>query len=235
MRLIGAGVPRTGTLSQKVALEMLGLAPCYHMVNVLADLDLAPAWRRALDGDADWDEIFGDHQATVDWPGSYFYRDLLEFYPDSKVLLSVRDGDSWAASMRDTIWGHFYSDELFKHLSEARRKVDPKWDAYIDMCIEMWRRSGLIWSEELDLDWMSAAVDRYHAEVKRNVPADRLLVWSAKDGWGPLCEFLEVPVPDQPFPHMNDSETYVQRVIDAALLALNDWRKTQQESVPAAR
>jgi Sulfotransferase domain len=235
MRLIGAGLPRTGTLSQKVALEMLGFAPCYHMVNVLGDLDLALAWRRALDGDANWDEIFGDNQATVDWPGSYFYRELLDVYPDAKVLLSVRDGDAWAASMRDTIWGHFYSDELFMHLSEARRKVDPKWDAYIDMCIEMWRRSGLIWSEELDLDWMSAAVDRYHADVQRNVPADRLLVWTAKDGWEPLCEFLEVPVPDQPFPHLNDSETYVQRVIDAALLKLQEWRKEQQEPVPAAR
>jgi hypothetical protein len=77
MRLIGAGLPRTGTLSQKVALEMLGVGPCYHMVNVLGDLDLAPAWRRALDGDADWDAIFGEHEATVDWPGAYFYRELL--------------------------------------------------------------------------------------------------------------------------------------------------------------
>ena len=234
MKLIGAGLPRTGTLSQKVALEMLGLQPCYHMVNVLADLELTPKWRRALDGEVDWDDIFGDHQATVDWPGSFYYRDLIEVYPDAKVLLSVHDGDAWAASMRDTIWGLFHGDILIKHLSEARRDVDPKWNAYMEMMEEMWRRSGLIFGEKLDLDWMSAAVDRYHTEVERNVPADRLLVWSVIDGWEPLCEFLEVPVPDQPFPHLNDTDTFIDRIVDGALLTLQEWRKAQQKAVPAA-
>jgi hypothetical protein len=235
MKVIGAGLPRTGTLSQKVALEMLGFRPCYHMVNVLADLDLAPNWRRAMDGDADWDDIFGDHQATVDWPGSFHYRELIEVYPEAKVLLSVRDGDSWAASMRDTIWGLFYGDILIKHLSEARRLVDPKWDGYMGMMEEMWRRSGLIFGEQLDLDWMSAAVDRYHAEVTRDVPGDRLLVWSVSDGWDPLCDFLEVPVPDQPFPHLNDTDTFIDRIVDGSLLTLEEWRRAHQESVPAAR
>jgi hypothetical protein len=234
MRLIGAGLPRTGTLSQKVALEMLGFGPCYHMVNVLADLDLAAKWRRALDGDADWDDIFGEHQSSVDWPGSFYYRELIEVYPDAKVLLSVRDGDAWAASMRDTIWGLFYGDILINRLSEARRIVDPKWNSYLDMMEEMWRRSGLIYGENLDLDWMSAAVDRYEAEVKRNVPGDRLLVWSVKDGWGALCDFLEVPVPDQPFPHLNDTETFIDRIVDGSLITLQEWRETQQDSVPAA-
>jgi hypothetical protein len=234
MRLIGAGLPRTATLSQKVALEMLGIGPCYHMVNMLMDLDEVPKWQRALAGDPDWDDIFGDHQSTVDWPGSFYYRELIDVYPDAKVLLSARDGDAWAASMRDTIWGLFYGDILIKHLSEARRVVDPKWNAYMNMMEEMWRRSGLIFGEQLDLDWMSAAVDRYHERVKRDVPADRLLVWSAKDGWGPLCEFLEVPVPDQPFPHLNDTDTFIDRIVDGSLITLQEWRKAQQESVPAA-
>jgi len=234
MKLIGAGLPRTGTLSQKVALEMLGFAPCYHMVNVLADLDLTPKWRRALDGEGDWDDIFGDHQASVDWPGSFHYRDLIDVYPEAKVLLSVRDGDAWASSMRDTIWGLFYGDILIRHLSDARRIVDPKWHAYMEMMEEMWRRSGLIFGEQLDLDWMSAAVDRYEAEVQRNVPAERLLVWSVSDGWEPLCEFLEVPVPDQPFPHLNDTDTFIDRIVDGSLLTLQEWRKAEQEPVPAA-
>ncbi len=234
MRLIGAGLPRTGTLSQKVALEMLGFGPCYHMVNVLGDLDQAPKWQRALDGNADWDDIFGEHQATVDWPGAYYYRELLDVYPDAKVLLSVRDGDAWAASMRDTIWGLFYGDILIKHLSEAQKHVNPKWHGYIDMMREMWRRSALIYGEELDLEWMSGAIDRYHAEVKRDVPSDRLLVWSPGEGWEPLCEFLEVPVPDTPFPHLNDTKTFNDRVVDGSLIALQEWR-AQQESVPATR
>lgn len=234
MRLIGAGLPRTGTLSQKVALEMLGLGPCYHMVNVLADLDEVPKWRRALDGEADWGEIFGGFQASVDWPGAYFYRELLDAYPDAKVLLSVRDGDGWARSMRDTIWGIFFGDILIKHLSNAWRRIDPKWNAYIELMLEMWRRSGLIYGEQLDLDWMGRAVERYHAQVQRDVPADRLLVWSVGDGWEPLAEFLEVPVPDTPFPHLNDTKTFNERIVDGSLLALQQWRANEQ-ALPAAR
>jgi hypothetical protein len=235
MKLIGAGLPRTGTLSQKVALEMLGFGPCYHMVNVLGELDLAAKWRQALDGNPDWDDIFGEHESTVDWPGSFHYRELVEYYPDAKVVLSERDGEGWATSMRDTIWGLFFGDVLINDLSEARRKVDPKWNAYMEMMKEMWRRSGLIYGDTLDLEWMGAAVDRYHADVRRNVPADRLLVWSVKDGWGPLCEFLEVPVPDQPFPHLNDTDTFIDRIVDGSLITLQEWRKAQQDSVPAAR
>src|SRR5437868_8022654 len=195
MKVIGAGLPRTGTLSQKVALEILGVGPCYHMVNVLADLDLADQWRRALEGDGQWDEIFNGFESTVDWPGSFFHRELIDVYPDAKVLLSVRDGESWARSMRDTIWGIFYGDILIRHLSEARSIVDPKWRRYIELTKEMWQRSGLLDGEATSDDSMSAAMERYHGEVRRVVPADRLLVWSPTDGWEPLCEFLELPVP----------------------------------------
>jgi hypothetical protein len=91
MKLIGAGMPRTGTLSQKVALEMLGLGPCYHMVNVLADTNQADLWKRALAGESPWEEIFDGFQSTVDAPGHHFYKELIEVYPDAKVLLSTRD------------------------------------------------------------------------------------------------------------------------------------------------
>src|SRR5579864_6711512 len=101
MRLIGAGLPRTGTLSQKAALEMLGIGPCYHMVTVLRDLDQTRVWRRALDGQARWGEIFNGCQATVDWPGSFFYRELVDAFPDAKVLLSIRDAEAWEGSMRE--------------------------------------------------------------------------------------------------------------------------------------
>ena len=167
MKLIGAGLPRTGTLSQKVALEMLGFQPCYHMVNVLMDLDLAPQWREALDGNADWDQIFGGFEATVDWPGSFFTKELIEVYPDAKVLLSVRDGQAWAKSMRDTIWGLFYDNVLIRHLSDARATIDPKWDGYLDMMREFWRQSGLIQGEDTTADYMAAAMDRYHEEIEQ--------------------------------------------------------------------
>ena len=234
MKLIGAGLPRTGTLSQKVALEMLGLAPCYHMVNVLADLEKVQQWRRALEGDGQWDEIFEDSQATVDWPGSYFYAELAETYPDAKILLSVRDADAWERSMRETIWGMFYDDILIRDLSSARVRVDDGWRAYIELMQEMWKRGGLIDNgADTTPESMRAAMERYNQQVQDMVPADRLLVWSVGDGWEPLCEFLELPVPDTPFPHLNDSKVFVDRIVDGALLALQEWRARDAPPIAA--
>jgi hypothetical protein len=224
MKLIGAGLPRTATLSQKVALEVLGVGPCYHMVNVLGDLELVPSWRRALGGDGRWDGIFRGFDATVDWPGAYFYRELIDVYPDAKVLLSVRDGHAWARSMRSTIWAVLYGDNVLRHLSDARADVDAGWQGYVEMMKEMWRRSGLIAREDTTDDEMSDAMGRYHDEVRRTVPSDRLLVWSADEGWEPLCQFLDVPVPDMPFPRLNDSKEFTERIVDGALLALQEWR-----------
>jgi hypothetical protein len=235
MRLIGAGLPRTGTLSQKVALEMLGLAPCYHMVNVLADLDEAQVWRRALEGEAVWPELFDGVQSTVDWPGSFFYKEIADFYPDAKVLLSVRDADGWERSMRDTIWGVLYGEMLIRDLSRARCRVDAKWRGYIELVDQMWRQSGLIPDgTETDTETMKAAMERFNAEVQETIPADRLLVWSVSDGWEPLCEFLELPVPDTPFPHLNDSKVFGERIVDGALLALSEWRARETEAVAAS-
>jgi len=235
MKVIGAGLPRTGTLSQKVALEMLGFEPCYHMVNVLGDLDLATGWRQALDGDADWDTIFEGCQASVDWPGSFFYKQLMQHYPEAKVLLSVRDGHAWARSMRETIWGLFYDDVLMQYVSTARAIVDPQWDSYISMMKEMWEQSGLLNDgENTTAEWMAAAMERYHDEVKSTVPADRLLVWTASDGWEPICEFLDVPVPDTPFPRLNDGKMFAGRIIDGALLAIGQWRERDREEAVAA-
>ena len=234
MRLIGAGLPRTGTLSQKVALEMLGLEPCYHMVNVLGDLDQAQVWRRAIDGEEPWEEVFEGFQSTVDWPGSFFYKELTDFYPDAKVLLSVRDAEAWERSMRDTIWGLFYGDVLIRDLSTARTRIDSKWRGYIEMMREMWHQSGLIDNgADTTPQSMMQAMDAFNREVQENVPAERLLVWSVADGWEPLCEFLELPVPDTPFPHLNDSKVFAERIVDGALLALSEWRDREVSPVAA--
>jgi hypothetical protein len=234
MKLIGAGLPRTGTLSQKVALEMLGLGPCYHMVNVLGDLDQAEPWQRALDGQASWDEIFDGFQSTVDWPGSFFYKELADHYPEAKVLLSTRDSAAWEKSMRDTIWGLFYGDMLMRDLATARGRVDSKWKSYMEMMEGMWEQSGLINAgPDTTAEDMQAAMERYHQEVQSSIPADRLLVWSVQEGWEPLCEFLELPIPDTPFPRLNDSKVFAERVIDGSILALQEWRARESEEVPA--
>lgn len=226
MKVIGAGLPRTGTLSQKVALEMAGLGPCYHMVNVLGDLSQVAPWQQAVEGRADFHEVFEGFESTVDWPGAYFYRELLEAFPEAKVLLSVRDPQAWERSMRQTIWGVIYGDQIQTLLSHARMRVDPDWRAYMELMREMWRSSGLLGDEEAATPGQLAeAMERYHEQVIADVPSDRLLVWSVSDGWEPLCDFFEVDVPDAPFPRLNDSAQFQERIIDGALIALRQWRE----------
>jgi hypothetical protein len=225
MRLIGAGLPRTATLSQKIAIEMLGFGPCYHMVDVLGDLRRAESWRAALEGGGSWDDIFDGYEATVDWPGSFFFEELAARYPEAKVLLSVRDPMKWASSMNETICGVLYNESLMHDLSSARARVDEPWASYIDLMETMWEKSGLIPDgERTSESALAEGMERYNEEVKRTVPADRLLVWSVEEGWEPLCEFLSVPAPAAPFPHVNDHEMFVERIIDSSLAALNAWR-----------
>jgi hypothetical protein len=232
MKVIGAGLPRTATLTQKISLEMLGFGPCYHMVNVLSDLSLVPQWQSAFDGNADWDKIFGDSQATVDWPGSFFWRELIDYYPDAKVLLSVRPGEAWANSMKNTIWGVFYDDVVMRYLSDARACVDPGWRDYIEMMKAMWQKSGLLgeMTGVFDPAILAAAFDRYCDDVRATVPAGRLLEWKPADGWEPLCEFLDVPVPQAPIPHVNDSAMFSGRIVDGSLAMLNAWQSKQSEA-----
>jgi Sulfotransferase domain len=222
MRVIGAGLPRTATLSQKIALEILGVGPCYHMVDVLGDLDRLPAWLEALEGNAEWDEIFDGYDSTVDWPGGYFYPELIERYPDAKVLLSVRSGEAWARSMEETICAILYTDSLMHDLSSARCRIDPEWASYIDFTRAMWKRSGVIPDENaIDAASLAAGMERYNAGVEAST--DNVLVWTVADGWEPLCEFLEVPVPDVPFPRVNDAETFSGRIVESAIGALSTW------------
>src|SRR5258708_17185097 len=78
MQIIGAGLPRTATLTQKIALEMLGFGPCYHMVNVLSDSSRIPGWADALDGRAEWDKIFDGFSSTVDYPAAFYVSELVD-------------------------------------------------------------------------------------------------------------------------------------------------------------
>src|SRR5271166_4238719 len=121
MKVIGAGLPRTATTTQMFALEELGWGRCYHMRDLLADLERGlPLWEDAADGRPDWPLIFGEARCTVDWPSARYYRELMDFYPEAKVLLSVRDAEDWVRSMRPTVWGIFHGDSVMHHLSEAR-------------------------------------------------------------------------------------------------------------------
>jgi len=226
MQLIGAGLPRTGTLTQKLALEQLGLAPCYHWVNVLANLDEVELWDRAMDGEAIWEEVFGDSRATVDWPGGYFYRELIDAYPDAKVLLSVRDPQAWERSFRETIWTMSHGRTLMPLLAHARAEIDPRWKRYLELVDRMfWGPQGTFAVGHAEPQQLIEQMLQHTVEVERAVPAERLLVWEVTDGWEPLCEFLGLDVPDGPLPHANDRGTFLERVIGGAIDALESWRE----------
>jgi Sulfotransferase domain len=235
IKVIGAGLPRTGTLTQKLALEQLGFEPCYHWVNVLADLDHVELWDRALDGEPAWEDAFAGHVATVDWPGGYFYRELMDAYPDAKVLLSVRDPQKWERSFRDTIVALRHGESLMRLLASARGEVDPRWQRYLALVDRMfWGPQGTFSEGYAEPEQLIEQMIRHSDEVKRVVPAERLLVWDVTEGWQPLCEFLGVEVPAEPLPHANDRDTFLERVCDGAIDALQSWREARASSTAVA-
>ncbi len=226
MKLIGAGLMRTATTTQMFALEQLGFCPCYHMRDLLIDLEKGlPLWERAWEGDADWEEIFGDAQSTVDWPSARFYRELMDYYPEAKVLLSVRPGEDWARSMRGTVWGIFHGDSVIHHVSSARGVLDPLWRRYLDLMRAMsWNEdTGALAGETHTDAGLIGVMERWNESVKKAVPADRLLVWDPAEGWEPLCAFLETDVPADPLPRLNDTNSFREGIIGGALDVLNEW------------
>jgi hypothetical protein len=226
MKLLGAGLPRTATTTQMIALEMLGM-PCYHMRDMMSDLETSvPQWRKAFEGDGDWDEIFAGKESTVDWPAAYHYKELMDVYPDAKVLLSVRSADGWVKSMDSTITQIFMGDTLMHHLARAQYHIDPNYKAWIDLLNEMnfGDERGVWAGTNGEAGPMAEAMERWNQSVIDTVPADRLLVWDPKEGWEPLCEFLELPVPEQPLPHVNDTENFQKNLImGPAIAAINGW------------
>lgn len=229
MKLIGAGLPRTATTTQLVALEMLGL-PCYHMRDMMADPATSiPQWRKAFEGNADWDEIFAGKESIVDFPGSYYWRELMDVYPDAKVLLSVRSAESWVESMHNTIAQIWFGDTLMHHLVKAQYHIDPLYASWLDLLNDMWTRADMMVGSGGDRDAMAADMERWNQEVIDTVPSDRLLVWNPKDGWEPLCELLDLPVPSEPLPNVNDTENFQKNLMmRPAIEAINRWWEQNQ-------
>jgi hypothetical protein len=235
MKLIGAGLPRTATTTQMIALEMLGL-PCYHMRDMMGDLAKSvPQWRQALEGNGPWDEIFEGKESIVDWPGSYHWHELMDVYPDAKVLLSVRSAESWVNSMQNTIAQIWFGDSVMHHLAQAQYRIDPLYAGWLDVLYDMWAEAGIMVGSKADPEKMAAEMEEWNQAVIDTVPADRLLVWNPKDGWDPLCEFLELPVPEPPLPHVNDTENFQKALImGPAISSINDWwEREKPEPVPA--
>ncbi len=192
MKVIGAGLGRTGTDSLRHALARLLGGRCYHMKEVVARTDHHARWRAFIETrEMDWGALLEDYVATVDWPGAAFYEPLMQAFPDAKVLLSVRDPRDWAESFQVLV--HF--------VGLARRlRFVPSLGAFARLHDEiLWRDLG----DPRDRDACVRFFEAHVEAVTARVPAERLLVYRVQEGWEPLCRFLEVEVPDEPFPHVN--------------------------------
>ena len=228
LRVIGAGFGRTGTLSMKAALEQLGFAPCYHMAELLEPRPghsdgHRRAWVDFMRGRApmDWEWLLQRYDAVVDLPMCLFHREIMQAFPDAKVILTVRDSERWFASYAN----------LFRSLDRIRiaALISPKLRAALAIGERVNARLGSI---RIDHDVWIRAFERHNREVVESVPAERLLVYEVGQGWEPLCRFLGLPVPEVGFPHLNEAEALNARVFRALVLnekgvfSTDGWRRS---------
>ncbi|MBP1887414.1 sulfotransferase family protein [Sinorhizobium mexicanum] len=190
--IIGAGFGRTGTHSLKLALEQIGFGPCHHMSEVGRSPEQKALWRAAGKGQLpDWDEAYAGYRSAVDWPTAHFWRELSAYYPDAKVILTVRDPEAWHRSVMHTIGP----------MSDPATNDPASFGVAVVGQTVFDGRIG-------DRDHAISVYQAHNAEVRKALPAGRLLTYEISGGWEPLCSFLGVPVPSQPFPHSNSTAEF---------------------------
>ncbi len=194
LQVVGAGVGRTGTHSLKLALEQLLGGTCHHMLEVFAHPEEVPVWTDAIDGKAiDWGDLMKDYTAQVDWPGASFWPELSAANPDALVIRSTRDPDAWFTSCSNTIFAGIEAmvDEGNEWMAAVMRLLRDRFSDKVG-----------------DRAAMTAAFERHNAAVRAGVPKERLLEWTAGDGWEPICARLGLPVPEGPFPKVNTTAQF---------------------------
>ncbi len=193
MRVIGTGVGRTGTYSLKLAINKLGLGPCHHMEEVLHNMpSQVPLWRQAVDSSPDWRAIYDGYESAVDWPTAGFFRELIGAYPSAKFVLTHRSPESWGDSFSATIY----------KLLAGKSQMPPETHDWLAMAEDVIAKTGF--PPGLGREQLIERFVAHNEAVKATIPAAQLLVYEVKQGWEPLCAFLGVPAPDEPFPRTND-------------------------------
>jgi Sulfotransferase domain len=200
LRVVGAGLGRTGTHSLKLALEQLLDGPCYHMMETFGRPDDIPVWHAAVNGaDTDWTTFLAEYVATVDWPAAAFWRELSDTFPDAVVLLSSRSSaDAWYRSASDTIF------------QISQRELPP---GEVDIFGSQMAMAKDMFTNTFTPHWddpaeAKRAYEQHNADVRAAVDPARLIDWRPGDGWEPICAALSVPVPDEPFPHINTTADF---------------------------
>jgi hypothetical protein len=213
IQIIGAGFGRTGTASLKLALEKLGYDKCYHMSELIQHPEQVVYWEALRAGQGpDWETLFAGYKATVDFPGCMYYKEMMKRYPNAKVILTLRDADKWWQSANDTIYGVSKNKGMRIALNIIGLFV-PKLRK-MNRVFSFARTT--IWEQMFhgkfeDKEYAKSIFRKFNEDVIASVPKEKLLIFEVKDGWEPLCKFLNVPVPAEPFPKVNDTEEFNNR------------------------
>jgi hypothetical protein len=203
LEIVGTGFGRTGTLSLKHALEQLGFGPCYHMIEVAQNPGHSALWSAAHDGArTDWAALFASYRATVDWPSTAFWLQIVDAYPRARVIHSERPAAAWYASVRSTIY------QVMKR--PTPESAPPAMREQLEMARKLILRG--VFDDRLGDEAHAIAVyEAHNARVKREIPRERMLVYELGQGWEPLCRFLGVAVPATPYPRLNTTEEFAAR------------------------
>lgn len=199
LKVIGSGFGRTGTMSMKEALGVLGLGPCHHMLEIMENPAQLPLWKAIAAGEqVNWVEVFEGYISQVDWPGAHVWQQASIAFPEARVIHTERPEDAWWNSFNGTIGKFFaiYTDlELPPHIADV---ADTMSGWFLKETFE----------DYTDRDSAIAAYRLNNQKVRDTIPADRLLVFNVADGWDPLCRFLELPVPGTAFPHRHPKKEF---------------------------
>lgn len=215
LKVIGAGGPRTGTASLKTALEIIGFGKCYHMEGLFNNPDQVKYWVELFEtGTTDFDTLFEGYQSTVDFPGYMVYKELLGKYPDAKVVLNLRDPEEWYDSAINTVYAAT-PQTLGQKLNIMKKMIASSRFRKIAKTFRLAER--YLWGRQFQGDFKNKAkaieiYNRFNDEVRAFVPADQLLEFRVSDGWEPLCNFLGVPVPVEPFPFKNKRKEFKEQM-----------------------
>jgi hypothetical protein len=224
MRVVGAGFGRTGTTSLKAALEVLGFGPSYTLSEVFRKPKHVRFWEAASDPagvEVDWEEFLAGYGVAVDWPACSFYVELMEAFPEAPVILTVRDPAPWYESTRSTIYG-------LRRLTTGPLPVRAAFTfagLFVPGVAGAVRLADhLVWEDTFDgrfedRDYAMEVFERHNEAVRRRVPPERLLVFDVREGWAPLCAFLGVEAPDDPFPCLNESRKMRRRLLGLVALS----------------
>jgi hypothetical protein len=217
IKIIGAGLPRTGTNTLKNALETLGYSKTYHMKELLVNPDKLHHWLTLQStGTTNWDELYEGYEATVDFPAYPWYKEHLKQYPDAKVIFTTRPFDKWYDSVHSTVWQAGPQTLPEKLAMMSKLLFNPRLRKVIK-CVKLAKKR--IFQDTLegkfeDKAFAEQAFNNHLEDVKATVPADKLLIYDVRDGWPPLCKFLGVEEPKEPLPHLNKKENFKTMLVD---------------------